>query len=402
MLLEKTTIPFGYMEEGKLYLQAWANHPTRIIGEVQDNDLEKSIAFFTERYNDLCKKVNETIAKMEEDINKGSFLMKLLHLKEQLPKHDGLGDYQTLYDTIVKHETLIKDIIQKNRIRNTEIKTALIEETKQGMQTIINWKKSSEQINEIKTKWIKTGKAETEKNEELEKAFWELIEDFYDRKRRFYEDKQKIIDIRKKQYEELVSAAEKIDEYFGKPRVDRIKELRAQWKQVGGVPNSIFIPLFKQFNTLLTLKKETPSMDYGLVLSSLLKWKESKEPMDREKLELFKKNALLDKNKNNEKKHVLELIQLLTEREFIDKLARKKVENFAKLNAKKKKNIYTRIVKDLLLRDKENFNTYEENSSNFSCVDAPFNKLISNKLKSQERKIKTKEKLLEWIENDEF
>ena len=138
-----TEIPFGFVKDGKIYRTGWAEHPDREIGEVRDDDVEKSTVFFQERFKDLSSKVAEVTEKIDNTTNKGSFLMKLVHLKGQLPEHDGLGDYSALLENINKYETLVKDIIQKNRERNTEIKTALIEEAKE-LDEIINWKESTE------------------------------------------------------------------------------------------------------------------------------------------------------------------------------------------------------------------------------------------------------------------
>ena len=147
--MEIIEIPFGYIKAGKIYQSAWGEHPDREIGEVRDEDNEKSSQFFQDRFSDLENKIKEVTDKIDSTENKGSFLMKLVHLKENLSQHDGLGDYPSLLETLLKYESLVRDIILKNRVRNTEIKTALIEELKEIVE-IINWKEASEKINDIK------------------------------------------------------------------------------------------------------------------------------------------------------------------------------------------------------------------------------------------------------------
>lgn len=399
--MENIEIPFGHTKNGKLFLKAWGSFSEREIGEVRNDDLETSVAFFVTRYNDLYAKIEELIKKIEETENKGSFLMKLLHLKEQLPQHDGLGDYQVLLEKLERNESLVKDIIQKNRARNTEIKTALIEEVKEAVEAI-NWKEGTDKVNDIKARWIKTGNAEEGKNDELEEEFWDLVKAFFDRKKNFYEDKQRLTEMRQKQYENLVSEAEKVSELFGKVRFDRIKQLREEWRNVGGVPSEIFKPLIEQFNYYLKAKKSAPKTDYSMILSSLMALKASKEPIDKRELELIRKNAFNDKSRNPEKKQVLEWIQLLLERDFINNLASKRFKDFHKLDGEKKKSIRLGIVKDLITRDREDLKTYEENSANFSSYDGKVNKMVVGKLKNQQRKIHIKEKLLEWIKDDAF
>ncbi|MEQ9304442.1 MAG: DUF349 domain-containing protein, partial [Marinoscillum sp.] len=240
-------VPFGFIKDGKVFQSSWGENPDREIGEVRDDDTDKSAQFFQERFSDLEKKINEVTEKIDATDNKGSFLMKLVHLREHLPQHDGLGDYQALHDQISRYESLVKDIIQKNRIRNTEIKSALIEEAKQIVE-IINWRDATEKINDIKGRWIKTGSAEEDKNESLEEVFWGIIKSFFDRKKQFYEDKQKLTEHRKRQYEDLIDSARKLADIHGKERFEKVKELKEQWKEIGGIPAEFYKPLNNEFN----------------------------------------------------------------------------------------------------------------------------------------------------------
>ena len=125
--MSEKEIPFGNIKDDKIFLNAWGEHPERQIGEVREDE-ESSIAYFVEKYEELVKKINDLEKEIEESVNKGSFLMKLKHLKSQLSEHDGLGDYIVLEERLTKQEALLEDIIQKNRERNSEIKKSLLEE----------------------------------------------------------------------------------------------------------------------------------------------------------------------------------------------------------------------------------------------------------------------------------
>ncbi len=399
--MKESDVPFGYEKDGKLYLSGWSDFPDREIGEVRDGNIATSASFFVERYKDLKRKIDEVIAKIDSTENKGSFLMKLLHLKEQLPKHDGLGDYASLHELVSKYESLVTDIIKKNRERNSDIKAALIEEAKVAVE-VINWKEGTEKVNDLKARWIKTGNAEEDKNQVLEAEFWEIVKGFFDRKKSFYEDKQKLIELRKKQYEELVVEAEKTNELYGKQRFEKVSNLREQWKSVGGVPNEIFSPLIEKFNAHLKTKSKESGVDYSKVLHSLESIKKGESIFNKTELDQIKKNVFRDKGKNPDKGKVLELIQLLVEREFVNKLANKRFPDFSSIEGSKKKTIRTGIIKDLISRDKEELKIFEENSSNFTTSDGKMNKMVEGKLKAQKRKITVKEKLLDWVEGDDF
>ena len=399
--MEIIEIPFGYIKAGKIYQSAWGEHPDREIGEVRDEDNEKSSQFFQDRFSDLENKIKEVTDKIDSTENKGSFLMKLVHLKENLSQHDGLGDYPSLLETLLKYESLVRDIILKNRVRNTEIKTALIEELKEIVE-IVNWKEASDKINDIKGRWIKTGSAEEDKNQSLEDDFWGIIQSFYDRKKQFYEDKQKLSDHRKRQYEELVDAAKALKDLRGQERFNRVKELKEKWKEVGGVPAEIYQPLFQDFNQQLKGKKFVPQANHEDILKGLEKIKVGEDPFEKDKLDRLKKSLLSDKRRSPDKHKCLELIQLLNEREFVKSLSQKRFPDFAKLDPDKKKNIRLGIIKDLITRDKDDLKIYEENSANFSSADGSMNKMVESKIRSQKRKIDIKSKLLEWVEQGIF
>ncbi|WP_425390264.1 DUF349 domain-containing protein [Ekhidna sp.] len=393
-------VPFGFIKEDKVFLSGWGANPDREIGEVRDEDIEKSVQFFNDRFSDLEKKIKEVTEKIDSTENKGSFLMKLVHLREHLPQHDGLGDYQKLHDEIVKYENLVKDIIQKNRVRNTEIKSALVEEAKQ-IAEIINWKEATEKINDIKSRWIKTGSAEDDKNEGLEEEFWGIIKEFFDRKKQFFEDKQKLTEHRKRQYAELVEEAKKLSGMHGQERFNKVKELKERWKEIGGIPAEFYKPLNTEFNQQLKGKKFTP-VDYSETLTKLKAFKQGKVAYNKDELDKYKKTLFRDKSRSADKHECLQLIQLLHEREFVKKLSQKRFPDFAKLDADKKNSIRKGIINDLIARDKEDLRTYEENSANFSSVDGKMNKIVENKIKGQRRKIETKSKLLEWVDSGDF
>lgn len=399
--MENTLVPFGFVKEGKVYLSSWSEHKDREIGEVRDEDVEKSATFFVERFEDLRKKVDEVADKIDATENKGSFLMKLLHLKDQLPNHEGLGDYPALLTKLNQYESLVSDIINKNRIRNSGIKTALLVETEE-IENTISWKEGSIKVGDLKSRWIKTGSAEEGKNEALEEKFWELIKQFFDRKKQFFEDKEKLVHHRRRQYEELVEKASKLVEFHGKERFDQIKELREQWKEVGGVPSEIFQPLIEKFNLYLKTTKSTPQIDYPEILGKLQLVNTGKEAYNKDDLDRFKKSIFRDKRRSQGKQDSLELIQLLHEKEFVLKLANKRFSDFPKLDKDKKKSIKAGIIKDLIARDEDDLKMYEENASNFSSSDGSMNKLVESKINSQKRKVQVKTKLLNWVDTGKF
>ena len=67
---------FGYIQDGKVFLKGFLGRPDRVIGEVK-GDEESTILYFETRFTQLEEKVASLKAAIEENQNKGSFLMKL-------------------------------------------------------------------------------------------------------------------------------------------------------------------------------------------------------------------------------------------------------------------------------------------------------------------------------------
>lgn len=393
-------IPFGFVRDGKIHRNAWGEHGEREIGEVREGDLAKSIIFFEEKFEAFVAKIQEVTTKIDTSENKGSYLMKLIHLKEQLPTHDGLGDYLSLNTKIEQYENLVKDIIQKNRTRNSEIKTALIAEAS-ALEEIVNWKEATQKAHDLKVRWIKTGSAEVDKNAALEEEFWAKVTHFFDRKKQFFEDKQKLIEYRQRKYQELVAEAEKLSELRGKVRFEKVKSLKQEWSENGGIPSEQYQPLHEAFHKALKAgnKKHFPAfIDYNEIFEKLENVKSGTLPYNKQELDQLKKKIFKDRSKSEQKFKSLTFISLLFERDFVLKIANKRFPNFPAMDRDRKKGIKRGILKDLIQRDTEDLKIYEENSANFSTSDGSMNKLVEGKIKGQKKKIEVKTKLLEWIE----
>lgn len=399
--MENLHVSFGFIKEGKIYLGKWGAQDEVLLGEVSSEDPQSSIQFYEKRFADFEEKVNGVIEKIDSNENKGSFLMKLMHLKNQALEPKGLGDYEKVHKKIEEYESLVKETIKKNRERNTAIKTALIEEAKEAVETI-NWKEGTEKVNELKAKWIKTGNAEAEAQEELETSFWEIVTKYFERKKNFFEDKKKLTDHRKRKYEELVAKSAEAAQLSGPKRFQEIGKLRDEWKNVGGVPSSVYNPLFEVFKSNLKEKKKVEHVDYSMIISSLEQVMDGTISFDKKSLDIIKKNLQQDRSRNKQKKVASELVQLIEEREFINSLAHKRFSNFSKMEKKEKNEIRKKITKDLINRDEEDLKIYEENSANFNTSNNSMYKLVEGRLKNQQRKIEIKNKLMKWFNEKEI
>jgi predicted ribosome quality control (RQC) complex YloA/Tae2 family protein len=113
--------PYGYITDNKVYLKGFLNQPDRVIGEVKEDEAS-TIKYFEDRFSSLLEKIEALKKDIEENQNKGSFLMKLIHLKDSLLEYDALGDFVPLIEELEKIQVSLEEIIKKNRERNLEIK----------------------------------------------------------------------------------------------------------------------------------------------------------------------------------------------------------------------------------------------------------------------------------------
>ncbi|WP_332911376.1 hypothetical protein [Algoriphagus boritolerans] len=84
--------PFGYIKDGKVYLKGFLGRSDREIGEVKENEAS-TLSYFEARFEQIKDKVTKLKSDIEENQNKGSFLMKLIHLRDSLFETDALGDF---------------------------------------------------------------------------------------------------------------------------------------------------------------------------------------------------------------------------------------------------------------------------------------------------------------------
>ena len=226
--------PYGYIQDGKIYLKGYLDYDDRQIGEVKESN-EATIAYFERRFEHAAKKIDDLQEAVVEAENKGSYLMKLIHLRKYLAEYDGLGDFTALFAKLDKIEDDLRDLIADNRVKNLEIKRALLAEAEE-IKDDPDWKAVTEQLLEIKRKWVKTGSVDEEYEEETEGRFKELLDEFFGKKKAYYEDRKQLFDARLEEYEALLDRAFKLMRVEDvSEAAEQFKQLQQEWKAVGQV-----------------------------------------------------------------------------------------------------------------------------------------------------------------------
>ena len=147
---------YGFIQEQQVWLRPFMNYPARRVGDVKESE-DDSLVYFAKRYEMFRDKVSDLLARIEASENKGSFLMKVLHMKEQIGNYDALGDFEQLYHTLAGAEAAINETIKQNREKNLASKIALIQEA-EALRDSIDWQETTDKLKDLRGTWIKTGR----------------------------------------------------------------------------------------------------------------------------------------------------------------------------------------------------------------------------------------------------
>lgn len=224
---------FGYVEAGGVWLRPVLAQPARQIGQVKETD-EAALRYFAQRFGLLRTKVDTTLAAMAASDNKGSFLMKVLHLKEQLKHYDGLGDFEALERQLVAAEEAMAVTVAQNREKNLATKLGFILEA-EALRDSIEWVSASEKVKDLRQGWLKTGPVDKARAEELETRFQTAIQVFFDRRKAFQSDKKAMTARIQGRYLDLIQQAESLknsEQYETTSR--QLKQLQQAWREVNG------------------------------------------------------------------------------------------------------------------------------------------------------------------------
>ena len=408
---------FGYIKDGKVFLKGFLGGEDREIGEVK-GDEASTLRYFEARFALLQEKVAQLKAAIQENQNKGSFLMKLIHLKESLYESDALGDFASLIAELEEQEAFLAEIIQGNRSKNLEIKQGLIQEAI-ALQENTDWKETTEKFKELKLRWIKTGPVEKEVHEELEGQFNQAVNYFFGQRQEFYDQLTLQAEVNIKVYESLLEQArEAHDLPDAKMAFDISKRIQKEWKAAGKVPAERRQPIWDEFsrlnNRIFSRYKRTlnpgPEMHPRELLRKIEAMVEELKKLahqptsqeitvrakaiqeDWKKLPMRKpKEATLPARSYQF------FMDIIFEKAFLEKLGRSKYADFDAKPIEEQQQIKVAILKDLLHRDQSELETMQNNSDNFRVETPDFEMMMKKKLSSLKRKIDVKNYVLRQL-----
>lgn len=240
---------YGFIADGKIYLNSFLGNPEREIGKVLLTD-EKAIEYFENRFKKLVLKVDKLETELSNSQNKGSFLMKIIHLKEQLNTYNGLGDFEALNDRLTDLGNSLQKDVGQNRRKNLVLKKELLDKV-QDITERKDYDNDDEALKEIHQHWLRIGRVTEGEEDAIERTFKALVDQFFLEKREEKDREQKIINDRIARYKNIHDQARDL---FYKRRYSEYKNdfiaLQQEWKTVGDLPKEKYFKLSRDFKKL--------------------------------------------------------------------------------------------------------------------------------------------------------
>ncbi len=382
--------------------------PDLELGELKGSE-EETLTYYQERFEKATREVEAVKEKIETNTNKGSFLMKVIHLKETLHEFDAIGDFESLYITLNKLHTELNEYIEANRQKNLDIKTALLEELKPVVESH-DWKVSSALIKEIQGKWLKTGAVANEKKEEIEEAFKSLTQRFYERRSSFYSDLEKMSEEKEAAFEVFLKKSEGLKSLKDISALRKaISVAKEEWHALGKIKPSRHNEFWQQFQSIIKAAlAEAKKVDKAkakispkdnqkakqAIISELEEANESILPtIDLKAVNKRWKSvgAVDKKNAQGLTTQYLRLTGMVSEKKFLNTLVEKKAKKGASEAELNK--LRNRLMRGLLDRDYNELKTFEENLGKFNMASGLDN-LLDRKLAQQKLKVEIKKDIL--------
>ncbi|MDF2159062.1 DUF349 domain-containing protein [Algoriphagus sp. CAU 1675] len=409
--------PYGYIKDGKVYLKGFLGHADRVIGEVKEDEAS-TISYFEARFEQLKEKVEKLKTDIQENQNKGSFLMKLIHLRDSLYQSDALGDFVPLIEELNQQETFLNEIIQVNRTKNLEVKKDLIQEA-EAMKDNTDWKEGTEAFKDLKMRWIKTGPVEKEFQDQMETQFNDAVQHFFENRRHFFEGMALQAEENIKVYEALVEQArEAHDLPDAKMAFEISKKIQKEWKAAGKVPAEKRQPLWDEFsklnNRIFSRYKRTlnpgPQMHPREVMKKVetltdeikkLAGKPTTFDLINRAKEIQQEWRKLPPRKPKDANLLARSFQFFSdivfEKAFLEKLVHGKYPDFDQKSQEEQSQIKIALLKDLLHRDQTEYDTAQSNSDNFRVQTGDFEIMMKKKLSGLKRKVDVKNYILKQL-----
>ena len=236
--------PWGYVtDQGQIWQKDFTLKKGKIVGQVFAGREEETFAKLVARFQALWKYYDELAAEAEQPEHKARFLTKIYELLEFIPAADALGDF----DELLTKLHALRDSVEKELDENFATKIRICEQIEAWAQTD-DWKVASEEVKELQEQFKESGPVSEVRDIEIWNRYRAAADRFYEARKQHYEELDQARQENLKLKEDLCAQAEELalsDDW--KAAAEGIKQLQAQWKDVGPVPREKDDELWTRF-----------------------------------------------------------------------------------------------------------------------------------------------------------
>ncbi len=180
------------------------------------------------------------------------------------PTHEDI-QINTLLGKFKKIQTLEKDKVIAEQIRNLNVKTGIIKDIADLSKLDVNVSGAIKKIHSLQMLFKSTGNVPTDKQKEVMADYNRVVEAFYFGLK-LYNDSQ-LVD-RKKNYDAKRETLEKLRRLIDQEKIKEVEQsmraLRIEWEEIGPVPQESWIILKDEFKVIWDQLTEKIKGFYGL------------------------------------------------------------------------------------------------------------------------------------------
>lgn len=226
-----------------------------IYKALQENDLKRNLQRKQEVIDSLKNLLKEDSIKVIE--GELRFLQNEWENIGPTRQEDWEAVKSDYWETVKSLYAKIKDFYESRReesVKNLDRKAELIEKLKEVLErkpeAHKHWEKQTQKVLDIQKEWKTVGFGPREENEKLWKEFRAICDDFFDKKRAYYKERNQEFVKVKEAKEEIINkvASIKTSEEW-KKTADQIKKLQQQWKNLGNAGPRWEQKLWKTFRS---------------------------------------------------------------------------------------------------------------------------------------------------------
>jgi hypothetical protein len=160
--------------------------------------------------------------------------------------------FKNASDAVYEKRDAYVSQLQKDFQGNLNVKEQLVEEAQRiaafSSDRIKEWNQKTQEILEVQKKWEAIGGVSRSKSKDINKKFWSAFKSFFNNKNIFFkkldEERDRNLNLKR----EIIKKAQELKESHDWDKTaNSLKDLQAQWKEVGPVPEKQREKIFQEF-----------------------------------------------------------------------------------------------------------------------------------------------------------